>query len=68
MAESKMPFNPRLHKYLITNKFKYTEHIRYDRYDKGDITIFFYPSGYILVLEGGEPASKDLMREIEKAL
>ena len=62
------PFNERLHKYLTLHNYTYTEHTRYDRYDKGDITIFYYLNGYVMILEGGEPASKEVVKEIERAL
>jgi hypothetical protein len=69
--ESKMrtsPYNEKLHTFLMKNGYKYIENVRYDRYDKGGITIFYYPNNYILILEDGEPASKLVTREIEKAL
>ena len=63
------PFNEKLHKFLLINGYKYTEHVRYDRYDKNDITIFYYMNNYIMILDGnGEPASKQVTREIMAAL
>jgi hypothetical protein len=62
------PWNRKLHKYLMANRYKYTQHYRYDRYDKGKITIFYYINNYIMILEGGEPASKEIVREIENVL
>jgi hypothetical protein len=62
------PFNPKLHKFLISKGYLYREKVRYDRYDKGDMTIFYYPNNYIMILEGGEPARKEVAREIMEAL
>jgi hypothetical protein len=62
------PWNKKLHKYLMTKRYKYTQHYRYDRYDKGNITIFYYINNYIMILEGGEPASSRIVREIESVL
>jgi hypothetical protein len=62
------PYNPKLHKFLILKNYKYTEHIRYDRYDKGNVTIFYYLNGYIMILEGDEPARKELTKEIMEAI
>jgi hypothetical protein len=65
------PFNNNLHKFLLSKKYKYTEHTRYDRYDNEaqGITVFYYINGYIMILDrNGEPASKHVTHEIEKAL
>jgi hypothetical protein len=58
------PFNRKLHKFLLKNGYKHTENVRYDRYDKGKITIFYYLNNYIMILEEGEPASKEITYEI----
>jgi hypothetical protein len=64
------PYNDKLHKHLLSNGYQYTEHVRYDRYDnKNGITVYYYPNNYIMVLDlNGEPAHKNVVREIEKAL
>jgi hypothetical protein len=73
-TESKMktsPYNEKLHKYLLGKGYHYSEHVRYDRYDnaKDGITVFYYINSYIMILDkNGEPASKQVSREIEKAL
>lgn len=56
---------------MLKKGYKYTENIRYDRYDHaGDgVTVFYYINSYIMILDrNGEPASKHVTREIEKAL
>jgi hypothetical protein len=73
MTENKMktsPYNEKLHKHLLAKRFKYTEHVRYDRYDNKDgITIFYYPNNYIMILDpNGEPVRKEVAREIMEAL
>jgi hypothetical protein len=70
--ENKMktsPYNKKLHEFLMLKNYKHTENVRYDRYDKNGTTIFYYINGYIMILDkNGEPASKQVAREIEKAL
>jgi hypothetical protein len=65
------PYNEKLHSLLLKKGFKYTEHVRYDRYDhaKDGLTVFYYINNYIMILDkNGEPASNYVTREIEKAL
>jgi hypothetical protein len=72
--ESRMkssPYNKKLHFFLLKRGYKYTENVRYDRYDHAGegVTVFYYINSYIMILdENGEPASKQVTREIEKAL
>jgi hypothetical protein len=60
------PYNIRLHKLLLLKQFKYTEHVRYDRYDREDgITIFYYLNNYVMILEpNGEPMKAEKTKEL----
>jgi hypothetical protein len=51
------PYNKRLYQLLISKGYKYTQHVRYDRYDNPEgITIFYYLNNYVMILEpNGEP-------------
>jgi hypothetical protein len=62
------PFNKKLHNLLIAKGFKYTEKVRYDRYDRNQVTIFYYASGYTMILDGAEPVSKEVKEKIMSAL
>jgi hypothetical protein len=65
------PFNEKLHKFLLKKGYRYSEHVRYDRYDHDGqgLTVFYYMNNYIMILDrNGEPASNRVTREIEKAL
>jgi hypothetical protein len=63
------PFNKKLHKFLISKGYKYQEKERYDRYDNNGITIFYYMNNYIVIIDkDGEPVSREISREIMKAL
>jgi hypothetical protein len=72
MMENNMktsPFNSKLHTFLLKNGYNYSAHQRYDRYDKNNITVFFYLNGYIMILDkDGEPAPKSVTREIMAVL
>jgi hypothetical protein len=58
------PFNKKLHAFLLSKGYKYTEYVRYDRYDKDKMTVFFYLSGYIMILDDLEPADNFKTLEI----
>jgi hypothetical protein len=58
------PFNKKLHALLIAKNYKYSEHIHYDRYDLNKITVFYYLNGYTMILNGSEPVSKRVSKEI----
>lgn len=65
------PFNLKLHTFLMKKGYRHTTSVRYDRYDhlKRGITIFYYANGYIMILDSdGEPAKKEITKEIEKVL
>ena len=74
MKESRLknsPYNQKLHKFLLGKGYRYSEHVRYDRYDNEaqGLTVFFYINNYVMILDkNGEPASKYVTHEIEKAL
>jgi hypothetical protein len=65
------PLNDKLHTFLLKKGYRYSEHVRYDRYDHEEqgVTVFYYINSYIMILDrNGEPASTRVTREIEKAL
>jgi hypothetical protein len=64
------PYNEKLHKFLLTKGYRYSEHPRYDRYDNNDgITIFYYMNNYIMILDAnGEPPTKSVTKEIMEAM
>jgi hypothetical protein len=62
----KNPYNKRVHKLLMSKGYKYSEHVRYDRYDnKEGVTIFYYLNDYVMILDSnGEPMPQKKAKEI----